>query len=451
MPELVRTETWAPIPQAATLNRVDGRRYCSAANGTATCCGGWQFVYRGLTPGHSYRVTWDAATHGIDTPGDALVGHAFWSDLAPDAHRTNTQCNWDYVCGESVAVDQVRFDAVVAAPADSDGMLTVRATLRWVETGAMEVSQPQVTDLGPVQPSPPVRVAVVTGREDFAQAMCATVAKRVEYYAGMCERVCAERGVQLIALPEICLQWHVPGSPVDNAVDVPGPETGRFAEIARHFECVIVVGLQERAGSAVHNSAVIIATDGSIAGTYRKAHLASFEAVSGILPGRDFPVAETTVGRIGCNICMDSSAAESSRMVGLNGADFLVLPIMGDHRASRWSRGNPQLDEDRWRCIMRTRAMDNQLTMVVARNNSRGSCIVDRSGTLLAYSDGTSDSIVADVARDDGFRKWNGGCFRQVNWRQRRPHLYDAFVDPGPVALQRLRATGPKPDDGKMG
>jgi len=137
---------------------------------------------------------------------------------------------------------------------------------------------------------------------------------------------------------------------------------------------------------------------------------------------------------------MDSSAAESSRMVGLNGADFLVLPIMGDHRASVWHRGNPVLDEGRWQAIMRTRAMDNQLAMVVARNCAKASCIVDRSGEILAYNDGQTDMIVADIEVDDGYRKWNGGCFRQVNWRQRRPHLYDAFLSPSPSALLRLSA-----------
>ncbi len=147
----------------------------------------------------------------------------------------------------------------------------------------------------------------------------------------------------------------------------------------------------------------------------------------------------TGVGRVGSNICMDSSAAESARMIGLHGADFLVLPIMGDHRASVWQPGTPQLDEDRWRCIQRTRAMDNQLCMVVARNMSVGSCIIDRSGEVLAWNDGTQDVIAADVARDDGYRKWNGLCFRQVNWRQRRPHLYGAYGDAEPEGLRRLR------------
>ena len=90
----------------------------------------------------------------------------------------------------------------------------------------------------------------------------------------------------------------------------------------------------ERDGDAVHNSAVLIDPAGKIEGRYHKVHLAvGGEIESGILPGNTFPVFQTELGRIDGNICMDSSATESSRMIGLNSADFLLLPIMGDHRA----------------------------------------------------------------------------------------------------------------------
>jgi predicted amidohydrolase len=118
-------------------------------------------------------------------------------------------------------------------------------------------------------------------------------------------------------------------------------------------------------------------------------------------------------------------------MIGLNGADFLLLPIMGDHRADRWSRGAPVFNESRWQAIMRTRAIDNQFTLVVARNTVQGSCIVDRKGEFLAYNDGTRDFVEARVPLVDGYRTWNGACFREINWLQRRPHLYGAYVEAG--------------------
>ena len=102
---------------------------------------------------------------------------------------------------------------------------------------------------------------------------------------------------------------------------------------------------------------------------------------------------------------------------------------MGDHRADRWSPGNPVFNEDRWQAIMRTRAIDNRLYMVVARNSAQGSCVINRKGEIVAYNDGTCDFIEANVPLTDGYRTWNGGCFREVNWLQRRPHLYGAYVE----------------------
>jgi hypothetical protein len=59
------------------------------------------------------------------------------------------------------------------------------------------------------------------------------------------------------------------------------------------------------------------------------------------------------------------------------------------------------------------------------------SCIIDRKGEFLAYNDGTRDFVEARVPLADGYRTWNGGCFREVNWLQRRPHLYGAYVEAG--------------------
>ena len=203
-----------------------------------------------------------------------------------------------------------------------------------------------------------------------------------------------------------------------------------FARMARQHGVRFVLGMLERDGDAVHNSAVLIGPEGKIDGRYRKVHLAvGGETESGIMPGNGFPVFDTEIGRVGCTICMDSSAAESSRMVGLNGADFMVLPIMGDHRA--WHPAEGGFDPDRFRAIMRTRAMDNQYCVIVARNNGEGSCIVDRVGNVLAWNEGDRDTIVATVKLDDGLLTANHGCYRAVNWMQRRPHVYGEFVEDG--------------------
>ncbi|NLW50467.1 MAG: carbon-nitrogen hydrolase family protein [Candidatus Brocadiaceae bacterium] len=249
------------------------------------------------------------------------------------------------------------------------------------------------------------------------------VAEGVDVYATLVRAAC-RRKAQLIVTPEVVVAGRGPAG----AVEVPGPATEPFQQIARDHGAHVVLGLRRRDGDATRNSAVLIGPEG-IQGIYDKVHLAISEGLNGSLPGDSFPVFETPHGRVGCLICMDTTVCESARMTALNGAEFICFPIMGDLRADRFSPGDPVFNESRWKAIMRTRAIDNQVCMVVARNDVRGSCIIDRKGDLLAWNEGYDEFTMATVARDDGYLDWLGGDFRGVTFLLRRPHLYGRYAD----------------------
>ena len=65
----------------------------------------------------------------------------------------------------------------------------------------------------------------------------------------------------------------------------------------------------------------------------------------------------------------------------------------------------------------------------MARNNVKGSCIIDRKGDILAWNEGDRDVITATLSPDDGYRIWNGGDFREVTFMLRRPGLYGVYSD----------------------
>ena len=425
---------WAPHPQAAPMTERNGDALAVATNGTQTCVGGWQVAFSGVVAGETYRIVWMATHRDVRHVRDSLRCKAYWGEMNPGSSqaRASHVRAWEYLVPERGG-DGLRFSRTLTAPEGTD-QLTLRCTFRWSTTGEAVWGMPEIeTGDAPGVPGP-VKVAVVTGRQGARKGPFESAQDNIDFYLPLCEAACQAERPDLVVLPEIALHWGLPDHALDHAVAVPGDETGPFSDLARRYGTRILVGLHERDGDAVFNSAVLIGPDGAVEGCYRKVHLAvGGESESGICAGESFPVFHTDIGRIGCNICMDSSAAESCRMVGLNGADFLLLPIMGDHRADRWDPGQPVFSEDRWQAIMRTHAIDSQVCMVVARNNGPGSCVVDRKGDFLAWNGGDEDYVVAEVNLEDGYQTWNAGCFRGVNWMQRRPHVYGAFLEEGNV------------------
>lgn len=428
-PLLKVAEPWSPHPKTTPITSKQGDAFALQANGTRMSTGGWQWSYEGIEPGQTYELSINATHEGLTVPGDELRCIAIWGKA--EANKERFVALWDYLMPEPSGANAMLFKRKLVAP-EGVHQLVIRSTLRWTASGKVTWEQPQVRLAETALVArPPVKVSVVTGRQSQRQGLKFTrIQDNIDFYGKLIENACERDHPQLVLLPEVALQFGVPGDALDNAVPAPGPETDAFAAIAKKHHTRIALGMYERNGDAVHNSVVLIGPTGQIEGRYRKVHLAGGgEDCSGILPGDGFPVFDTDVARIGCNICMDSSVAESSRMVGLNGADLLLLPIMGDHRADRWTLGPPNFNEDRWRVIMRAHAIDNQLCMIVARNNTVGSCIISPKGDLLAWNDGDQEFVTATVPLDEDHRIWQGGSFRDMNWFQRRPELYKPETD----------------------
>ena len=360
-PQFKLAEPWSPHPKTTPVTARQGDAFAVEANGTRMSTGGWQWSYEGIVPGQTYELSVDATHDGLSVPRDELRCIAIWGKA--EANKERFVAIWDFLMPEMTGAKAMRFTRKLVAP-EGVHQLTIRSTLRWNAEGKAVWQQPKVSIAQtPLVARAPVKVSVVTGRQSQRTGLkFKSIQDNIDFYGKLIEKACERDHPQLVVLPEVALQFGIEGDALDKAVPAPGPETDAFAAIAKKHRVRIALGMYERNGDAVHNSVVLISPAGKIEGRYRKVHLAGGgEDCSGILPGDGFPVFETDVARIGCNICMDSSVAESSRMVGLNGADLLLMPIMGDHRADRWTLGPPNFNEDRWRVIMRAHAIDNQL------------------------------------------------------------------------------------------
>jgi N-carbamoylputrescine amidase len=147
------------------------------------------------------------------------------------------------------------------------------------------------------------------------------------------------------------------------AETIPGPSTEALGKVARQHKVVIVASLfEKRAAGLYHNTAVVIETDGSIKGIYRKMHIPDdplYYEKFYFTPGdTGFRAWDTTYGKIGVLICWDQWYPEGARLTALQGAEILFYPTaIGWHPKEKELYGVAQ--HESWELIQRSHAVAN--------------------------------------------------------------------------------------------
>jgi predicted amidohydrolase len=254
----------------------------------------------------------------------------------------------------------------------------------------------------------------------------------------------AHEGAGLAVFPECALSGYCFTSKAEAwpaAETVPGPSTERIAEAARRLNISAVVGLLERAGDVIYNSAAVISPRG-ILGTHRKVHLLCLGIDRFDLPGdKPFPVFEIPDGdktaKIGVNICYDCSFPESGRVLKLKGAQLLAIP-------TNWPIGS-----DSWQHTPKVRATENHMVVVAADRvgEERGfrfsghSQIVNFGGQVLGEAGETEETILygdVDLAAANNNRVIRvAGEWEFDRMAARRPEMY--------AEITKLNAVAGKP------
>src|SRR5262249_16425265 len=104
----------------------------------------------------------------------------------------------------------------------------------------------------------------------------------------------------------------------------PGPTTEYFGSLAQKHALHIVLSLYEREDDAVYNTAVLLGPEGDLIGKYRKVCLPHLEIEWGVTPGKEYPVFETKLGKIGMMICYDGFFPEVARELTNRGAEIIA-------------------------------------------------------------------------------------------------------------------------------
>lgn len=218
-----------------------------------------------------------------------------------------------------------------------------------------------------------------------------------------------------------------------------GPTTRMVQKLAGHYKMHVVLPLHARVDGILRNTALIIDHQGQIVGRYDKVHPTRRELRDGVIPGSDFPVFDLAFGRVGVCICHDLSFPESTRVLGVRGAEIIVWPTY-------WSGWGEELCY----AVIKSRAIDNGAWLVnttfgiETHKAWRPGMILGRSGVIapdgLILSNAgryvgmalcTVDLDRPRIAHDFSFPGDNDA--RTSLLADRRPDAYGPLVDPSLV------------------
>lgn len=135
----------------------------------------------------------------------------------------------------------------------------------------------------------------------------------------------AERQADLLLFPEMFLTGYLLGKEVGRmALTEADAPIRRLCACAKEAHMAIVMGFPWRSPHGeVYNALAFIDRDGIIAHIQQKVHLFGQADEQQFCPGRALRAFDTSLGRIGMQICYDVEFPETSRMLALDGARLL--------------------------------------------------------------------------------------------------------------------------------
>ncbi len=228
----------------------------------------------------------------------------------------------------------------------------------------------------------------------------------------------------------------------DMAEPIPGPSTGFYSNLARQLQIVLVTSLfEKRAPGLYHNTAVVFDKDCSIAGKYRKMHIPDDPAYHEkfyFAPGdTGFKPIQTSIGKLGVQVCWDQWYPEGARLMALHGADILIYPT-----AIGWESSDTNDEKarqlDAWVISQRGHAIANGLPIIAVNRVGHepdpsgqtcgiqfwgNSFVAGPQGEILAQASNIKEEnlvVEVDLERSENVRRW---------WPFLRDRRIDEFGD----------------------
>jgi predicted amidohydrolase len=270
----------------------------------------------------------------------------------------------------------------------------------------------------------------------------------------------AQRGAGLVVFPELALTtffprwWIEDGPDLDRwfETEMPSADTRPLFDTAMELGIGFHLGYAElTAEGRRFNTAILVGPDGRIVLKYRKIHLPGHADRQDWRPFQHlekryfekgdlgFPVVETLGGRVGLCICNDRRWPETWRMLGLSGAELVLLGY-NTPRHYPLAPSHDPLQDFHHELSVQAGAYQNGLWAVAVAKAGweegcdliAGSLIVAPTGEIVARASTAEDEVITATVDLDRCAEIRRNIFDFAAHRQ--PQDYGAITAPkGPA------------------
>ena len=209
-----------------------------------------------------------------------------------------------------------------------------------------------------------------------------------------------DAGADIACFPETAIFGWVNPDAHKRACPIPGEDSDRLCKLAKDYDIHLCIGLAEREGRRLYDSAVLIGNKGDILLKHRKINLLTELMNPPYTPGRNIDVVETGFGKVGLLICADTHDSKILKRMAALKPDLLLVPYGYAATENEWPGHGKELQKVVTNAARKTKAFVIGTNLVGEITNGPWKGRIYGGQSVTADRTGRVVSVAKDRDRD---------------------------------------------------
>jgi predicted amidohydrolase len=152
------------------------------------------------------------------------------------------------------------------------------------------------------------------------------------------------KNAEIILFPESSILGWINPEAHTRATPIPGKDADILCQFAKKYEIHICIGLDEKEGNKLYDSAILIDDKGKILLKHRKINVLPELMTPSYSVGIGVKSVETKFGKIGLMICADSFQENLLEEMAIQKPDFMLIPYGWAAPENEWPEHGKELE-----------------------------------------------------------------------------------------------------------